>query len=560
MQIIIPMSGFGERFRRAGYNIPKPLIEIESKPVIAHVIDLFPGENDFIFICNETHINNEDYKMEHLINKHCPTGKIISIPSHKLGPVHAVLQVSDQVNLDKPTIVNYCDFTCFWNWHHFKNYVKETKCDGAIPAYKGFHPHSLGTTNYAYIKENNGIISDIQEKKPFTSNRMNEFASSGTYYFASGKKMIDSFKLMKEKNLELNGEYYVSLAYKNLLKSSNNILVYPLQHFMQWGTPEDVDEYNYWSKAFKSISYRNKRKIKSGSNIIPMAGLGERFSKEGFKITKPLIEVSGLPMVVQSCDDLANAEHNIFVTRSDMPDYNAVKSEIKKKYPDAIIETIDHVTNGQAITASIGVKKLKEIHSNYQNPITIGVCDSGVIYDSDTYESKIKDTNIDILVWGIRGYANASRNPEMFGWIDEENNIIKSISVKKPLLEPKKDPIILGVFTFKNIEVFDKVFNSLINRDGRVNNEFYLDSCIEDAIKLGYRCELFEANSFLCWGTPNDMLTFNYWQSCFHQWHGHEYNINNDIRVPIDKKEELINSYVNNNPINLFSFSAKNVP
>ena len=52
-QIVIPMSGFGERFRKAGYKIPKPLIEIENKPIIAHVIDMFEGEDDFIFICND---------------------------------------------------------------------------------------------------------------------------------------------------------------------------------------------------------------------------------------------------------------------------------------------------------------------------------------------------------------------------------------------------------------------------------------------------------------------------------------------------------------------------
>jgi len=53
MQIVIPMSGFGERFRRAGYAVPKPLIEIDGKPIVAHVINMFPGESDFIFICNQ---------------------------------------------------------------------------------------------------------------------------------------------------------------------------------------------------------------------------------------------------------------------------------------------------------------------------------------------------------------------------------------------------------------------------------------------------------------------------------------------------------------------------
>ena len=40
------MSGFGERFRRAGYQMPKPLIEVDGKPIIEHVVNMFPGEED----------------------------------------------------------------------------------------------------------------------------------------------------------------------------------------------------------------------------------------------------------------------------------------------------------------------------------------------------------------------------------------------------------------------------------------------------------------------------------------------------------------------------------
>ena len=64
MQIIIPMSGVGERFKKAGYADPKPLIQINGKTIIEHVIDLFPGEDDFIFICNQEHLKNT--KMKHL--------------------------------------------------------------------------------------------------------------------------------------------------------------------------------------------------------------------------------------------------------------------------------------------------------------------------------------------------------------------------------------------------------------------------------------------------------------------------------------------------------------
>ena len=136
MQIIIPMSGFGERFRRAGYTVPKPLIEIDGKPIIAHVIDMFPGELDFIFICNQDHLNNPDYRMEEILRQYCPTGRVVGIPAHKLGPIHAVRQVEHLIDPDRPVVVNYCDFTCYWDYAHFRRFVQETKCDGAIPAYR----------------------------------------------------------------------------------------------------------------------------------------------------------------------------------------------------------------------------------------------------------------------------------------------------------------------------------------------------------------------------------------------------------------------------------------
>ena len=119
MQIIIPMSGFGERFRKVGYNVPKPIIEIEGKPIIAHVVDMFPGEKDFIFVCNEDHLGEPKYRMAEILNDICPTGKILGIPPHKLGPIHAVRQAEYLLDIEQPVIVNYCDFTCYWDWFVF---------------------------------------------------------------------------------------------------------------------------------------------------------------------------------------------------------------------------------------------------------------------------------------------------------------------------------------------------------------------------------------------------------------------------------------------------------
>jgi NDP-sugar pyrophosphorylase family protein len=544
MVIIVPMSGFGERFRRAGCAIPKPLIEIDGKPIIAHVIDMFPGESNFIFICNQEHLNEPAYRMEDILKEYCPSGCVVGIPPHKLGPINAVRQVEHLLDPTESVVINYCDFTCYWNWDHFKQYVNDTACTGAIPAYKGFHPHSLGNTNYAYLRETDGWIYDIQEKQPYTNNRMDEYASSGTYYFASAQIMIDAFRMTMEQELHVGEEYYVSLAYKILFSKGHSVVVYPLQHFMQWGTPEDVAEYNIWSKAFRALIAKPlSDNPPRGALIIPMAGLGQRFVNEGYSLTKPLIPVSGLPMVIQATHFLPPAEKNVFVLRADMAGYQDVVNQLKSLYPKAIIKIIDGVTEGQACTASIGFGMLVNDTDKAHDYFTIGACDNGIIFDINTFNKLINDPLVDVIVWSIRGYPNAIRHPEMFGWIDAEGGLIRSISVKTPLKTPESDPIVLGTFTFRRAEDFRRALDRLILRDGRINGEFYIDSLVNDAIALGLECRLFEVESYFCWGSPSDLRTFEYWQSCFHKWTSHPYRLELDRNVPRDQVADLESRY-----------------
>ena len=545
MQIVVPMSGYGERFRRAGYTIPKPLIEIDGKPIVAHVIDMFPGENDFLFICNQDHLDDPSYEMASILKKYCPTGRIVGISPHKLGPIYAVLQAINEIDISRPVIVNYCDFTCFWNWDHFKKFVEESACAGAIPAYRGFHPHSLGGTNYAYIRDANGWVLDIQEKKPYTNNRMNEFASSGTYYFASGNLMKDAFEEVIDRDINVGGEFYVSLAYKPLLEKHLLIAVYPIQHFMQWGTPEDLAEYLVWSDAFVGLIKQSADSHEqNGALIMPMAGLGQRFMSEGYQITKPLIPISGMPMVVRAMHDLPQTPRQVFVLREDMPGHEDVAAELEKKYPNSIIKKIQQVTEGQACTALIGLDALQDDDNESEElPVTIGACDNGLLYSATRLQNMIQDPKIDVIVWGVRGHPNAIRYPNMYGWVSEQDGKISSISVKEPLGNPQIDPIVLGTFTFKLAKNFRNAVNHLIERNGRNNGEFYIDASINDAITLGLNCYLFEVDSYLSWGTPIDLQTFEYWQSCFHKWPSHPYRLESDLRIPPNQVKHLEDRY-----------------
>ena len=69
-------------------------------------LHLFPGETDFLFICNQEHLDNPAYQMELVLKALCPTGRIVGITPHKLGPIHAVQQVEHLLDKERPVIVN----------------------------------------------------------------------------------------------------------------------------------------------------------------------------------------------------------------------------------------------------------------------------------------------------------------------------------------------------------------------------------------------------------------------------------------------------------------------
>jgi NDP-sugar pyrophosphorylase family protein len=215
------------------------------------------------------------------------------------------LQAIEKLDPEKETIVNYADFTCDWNYRDFCNMVKETKCDGAIPCYRGFHPHTLWSNYYAYVPEKEMHALDIQEKKPFTDFPREEFASSGTYYFKSANLMRQYFERCVTENLTVGDEYYVSMAYKPMIQDGLNIQVYELKHFMQWGTPADLESR---SKYHQAVSVRLSENYDLAADLTGIAEVGdvEKDSEDDMVFR---ILTSGSNSIFSQVSEIAQAKH-----------------------------------------------------------------------------------------------------------------------------------------------------------------------------------------------------------------------------------------------------------
>ncbi len=249
------MTGQGSRFVKAGFTTYKALIEMHGQPIIEYVCEMFPGEADFIFICRNDMLENSDLEATLLNIK--PDAKVVGIDAHKLGPAYTVAQVFDLIDDEEQVICNYCDFFMQWNYKDFLTKVNDRQYAGAIPCYTGFHPHLVHPHNlYAGCQVDEQMnLTEIKEKFSFEVDKHKGYHSAGTYYFDKGKYIKKYFKQLMDEAITLNGEYYISLVYNLMLSDGLPVLVYDkIPHFCQWGTPEDMAEYNNWSSIFEAYN------------------------------------------------------------------------------------------------------------------------------------------------------------------------------------------------------------------------------------------------------------------------------------------------------------------
>ncbi len=506
------MSGEGSRFREAGYKDLKPLIEVDGKPMIYHVLDLFRSEEvqEFICICNEEHLATT--KMREILEAHPSHPRIVSIAPHKLGPVYAISQIFNTLADTDEVIVSYCDYGTVWNYNGFLSEMRSSKAQGGIACYRGFHPHMLGTDNYAFVRtalKDPMTALEIREKEPFTQNRMEEWASNGTYYFQSGDILKKYCIELIERGLKKNGEFYMSLVYNLMIEDGLKVTVYPIQKMLQWGTPADLETYAMWSQHFyKAVKGQAKAKSKA-TLVLPMAGAGSRFKMEGFSLPKPLLPVNTAPMVVRAVQSIPLCEKKIFLCLEEHLATYPLTQTLDSAFPSCKIIPVKGVTEGQACTCEIGIR---EAGVKEDEPILISACDNGVDYDAEAY-SKLEE-EADVIVWAFTNNPTSRRVPHMYAWLDvDEQNSIRYVSVKKELSGSKF--CIIGTMYFRSAGLYLEGLKAIYEKNIRTNGEFYVDNLLNPLIEAGYKVKVFPVEAYTCWGTPADYKTYNYWLEHF---------------------------------------------
>ena len=231
--ILIPAAGLGSRFKKRGFKLQKPLIELENKTLIEHAISSLDIEGNYIFVIRKID-NNSNIELITALRNIKPECKVIEIDYVTEGSASTCYLAKEFIDNNNELIISNCDQILKWDSKKFLEYSSNYDC--SVLTYKS----NEDKNSFIKTDENNKGI-EIREKEVISDN-----ALVGVHYFKKGSDFIKSYEYILNNKIKFKNEYYVSTVCNHLINEGKEVVNYPFQEnelYYSTGTPEDYFKY-----------------------------------------------------------------------------------------------------------------------------------------------------------------------------------------------------------------------------------------------------------------------------------------------------------------------------
>jgi HAD superfamily hydrolase (TIGR01509 family) len=229
LNVLVPMAGAGSRFAQQGYTFPKPLIEVNGKPMIQVVVENLNIEAHYIFIVQQAHY--EKYNLKYLLNLIAPGCDIVQINGITEGAACSTLLAKEFINNDAPLVMANSDQYVEWNSNECMYAFTADEIDGGIVTFEASHP------KWSYAKlGDDGFVSEVAEKKVISNE-----ATVGIYYWKKGSDYVKYAEDMISKDIRVNNEFYVCPVFNQAIEAGKKIKIKRVNEMWGIGTPEDLN-------------------------------------------------------------------------------------------------------------------------------------------------------------------------------------------------------------------------------------------------------------------------------------------------------------------------------
>lgn len=224
--------------------------------------------------------------------------------------------------------------------------------------------------------------------------------------------------------------------------------------------------------------------------LLPIAGDGIRFVKEGYEIPKPLIKIEDDFLVQKSLRSIDLEDCNlIFVVKKDHIENNQIDAKLKELYGNQIKIIVTDTKTGGALSSCL----LADAEINNDIPL--------LIFTPDCYfEPKIIPSTIDPTLDGLVCVFESSSDAHSYVKLNEKNHVTQT--AEKEVIS---NDAIGGFYYFKSGKLFVDYANKLIDRKLTTKGEYYIAPVYNLLIDDDYKIGIDRNTKHIILGTPVDL-------------------------------------------------------
>jgi len=231
LNVLIPMAGAGSRFAAAGYTFPKPLIDVNGKPMIQLVVENLGLVANYHFVVQKEH--REKYNLDAMLGLIAPGCQVIEVDGITEGAACTALMAREFINNDDPLFFANSDQYVEWNVMEFMYAMNEKDADGGIVTFEATHP------KWSFAKsDDSGKVIEVAEKNPISNQ-----ATVGYYYWKKGSDFCKYADQMIDRNIRVNNEFYVCPVFNQAIEDGKVIRTHTATAMWGLGTPEDLEHF-----------------------------------------------------------------------------------------------------------------------------------------------------------------------------------------------------------------------------------------------------------------------------------------------------------------------------
>jgi HAD superfamily hydrolase (TIGR01509 family) len=233
VNVVIPAAGRGSRFEEAGYVHPKPLIDVEGRPMIDRVLDDLREVGRPIVLLQEEHIRR--YRADAVIEHAAPDARIVPVSGITEGAACTVLLAEELIDGPSELVLANSDQVVDADVAAFVALMREQGADGGIMTFQATE------SKWSFAKVgSDGIVTEVAEKRPISDQ-----ATVGIYWFRHGSAFVRCARRMIERDVRVNGEFYVCPVFNELIAEGGIVRTFEIDRSAMHGigTPEDLDAF-----------------------------------------------------------------------------------------------------------------------------------------------------------------------------------------------------------------------------------------------------------------------------------------------------------------------------